>query len=222
MKTKALALILFLIVSSTLLSAASLSWESTRVDLLMEPDQEEARATFVATNEGTEVLRIARIGSSCGCTGSVVSKRIIEPGESTEIVGVFSKGRRQGLNRNRLQVFLDNQAEPAATLHMNVQIPTLMEASPQIVYWTPQSSNTARTVRINLDERYINEISKIQYDRGKILVTHKKVSDQGERVHTLLIEPVSYSESYRGTIVVSGTGPKGRQSEARLHAIVQP
>lgn len=216
------AYILLFFLSTTLLAASKLSWDTTQVQIDMEPDQEEARATFTVTNEGDEAVRIARIKTSCGCTGSVVDRKIIEPGESSEIVGVFNKGKRQGLNRNRLQVFLDSQPEPVATLLMNVQIPTLIEATPQIVYWNSQSSKSARSVQLALNERFINEIVDIEYDRERLTITEKNGATAGAGNRTIVVEPTRYDEMYRGTIIVRGIGPDGRKAETRVHAFVQP
>lgn len=215
-------LLLFFCLSSTLFAATELSWDTTEVKIEMEPDQAEARASFTVTNEGDETVRIARIKTSCGCTGSVVDRKIVAPGESSEIVGVFNKGKRQGLNRNRLQVYLDNQPEPVATLLMSVQIPTLIEATPQIVYWNSQSSKTARQVRLVLDERFIDKIVEIDYDRNRLTVTEKAGDNGDGSTRILLIEPKTYDEMYRGTIAIRGIGPSGRKADTRVHAFVQP
>jgi len=188
----------------------------------MEPDQEEARAIYTVTNEGEKAVRIARVKTSCGCTGTILNKKIIEPGESTEIIGTFHKGKRQGLNRNKLQVFLDSQPEAVATLLMNVQIPTLIEALPQIVYWNSQSSKSERRVRLTLDERYIDEILRIDYDHAQLKVTEAPGDPKTGVDRVLVVEPKDYSTLYRGTITIFGSGPDGRKAETRVHAFVQP
>lgn len=204
------------------LAASTLTWDTTEAHIEMKPDQEEARATYTVTNEGEKTVRIARIKTSCGCTGSVVDKKIIEPGQSSEIVGTFHKGKRQGLNRNKLQVFLDSQPDAVATLHMNVQIPTLIEAMPQIVYWSKDSSKSARRIRLTLDERYIDEILRIDYDRSKLRVTEEPGDPKTETDRVLIVEPKDYDALYRGTITVYGSGPDGRKIDTRIHAFVQP
>lgn len=206
----------------TSLTASTLAWESTEANLQMKPDQEEIRHSFTVTNEGDKAVRIARIKTSCGCTGSILNRKIIEPGASTEIVATFNKGKRQGLNRNRLQVYLDSQAEPAVTLRMNVQIPTLIEATPRIVYWNKQSSKSERRVRLSLDKRYIDEILRIDYDRSQLTVTEAPGDPKTKVDRVLAVEPKDYSTLYRGTITIYGSGPDGRKAETRVHAFVQP
>ena len=213
---------LLLLACATLLNASSLAWDKTEVKMEMEPDQEEARAIFTVTNHGEKAVRIARIKTSCGCTGSIINKKIIKPGESSEIVATFNKGKRQGLNRNKLQVYLDSQPDPVVTLLMNVTIPTLIEAMPQIVYWSPDSSKTERRVRIKLDGEYITEILRIDYDRSQLKVSEEAGDPQTGVDRVLVLEPKDYSKLYRGSITIYGSGPNGRKKEVRVHAFVQP
>lgn len=222
MFTRLILFTFFFAPCASLVGASTLVWDQTEVRIEMEPDQEEARASFSVTNEGEKVVRIARVTSNCGCTGAILNKKIIPPGESTEIVATFSKGKRQGLNRNRLQVYLDSQADAVVTLKMNVQIPTLIEALPQIVYWSPESSKTSRYVRLKVDERYIDQILQIDYDRSQLTVTQEPGNPKNNDALVLSVEPKDFSKLYRGTITVYGSGADGRKAEARVHAFVQP
>jgi hypothetical protein len=204
-----------------LLNAASLSWDQTEARIELKPDEEEARATFTVTNHGKEAVRIARIKTSCGCTGSIVDRKIIHPGESSEIVGTFHKGKRQGLNHNKLEVYLDSEPDPVATLHMIVQIPTLVEAQPQIIYWNPSTSNTERRVRLTLDKRYVDEITSIDYNPEKVTVI-EEADPQGKADLVLRIFPNSFDSVIRETIQISARKTDGMVGYTRVHVFVQP
>jgi len=222
MFTRPILLIVVLVAYASFLDASSLVWDQTEVRIEMGPDQEEARASFKVTNEGKKVVRITRVKSNCGCTGTLLNKKILPPGESTEIVAIFSKGRRQGLNRNRLQVYLDNQPDAVVTLKMNVQIPALIEARPQIVYWRRETSKTPRPVSLIMDERYIDQVLQIDYDRSQLSVIQENGNPKNNHTLVLWVEPKDFSKLYRGTITVYGVGPDGRKAETRVHAFVQP
>ena len=211
-----------LITSASFLDASTLVWDQTEVRIEMWPDEEEVRASFKVTNEGEKVVRIARVESNCGCTSTILNKKILPPGESAEIVAIFSKGKRQGLNRNRLQVYLDSQVDALVTLKMNVQIPALIEAQPQIVFWKPESPKSSLPVRLVMDERYINQILQIDYDRSRLIVTQERDDPKNNDAIVLKVEPKDFSKLYRGTITVYGGGPDGRKAETRVHAFVQP
>ena len=222
MLMRSILLVFPLIACALFLDATTLVWDQTEVRIEMEPDEEEVRASFKVTNEGEKVVRIARVKSNCGCTNTILNKKILPPGESAEIVAIFSKGKRQGLNRNRLQVYLDSQVDALVTLKMNVQIPALIEAQPQIVFWKPESPKSYRPVRLVMDKRYIDQILQIDYDRSRLTVTHESDDPKNTDALVLKVEPKDFSKLYRGTITVYAGGPHGRKAETRVHAFVQP
>jgi hypothetical protein len=201
--------------------AARLDWNQTEARIELKPDETQARAEFVVTNKGDETVRIARVKTSCGCTSSILNQKIIKPGESTTISAIFNKGKRQGLNHNKLEVFLDDQADAVAILHMIVQVPKLVDAQPQIVYWNPSTSRTERHIRIKLDKRYVNEITSIEYDHAALTITAEP--DPDGRVDRILhIRPKSFETQIRETVRIHARGAEGIKAEARLHIFVQP
>lgn len=206
---------------ATSLHASTLSWDRTEARIELKPDEEEARAIYTVTNNGDETVRIARIKTSCGCTGSILKNKIIEPNESTEVVGTFHKGKREGLNHNKLEVFIDSQAESVATLHMIVQVPNLIDLQPKIIYWNSTSSKTERSVRVTLDERYVNEIKEITYNRDTINLVQEPGKDGANQI-VLRILPKSFDSVLRETIRIQATGNEGVSAETRLHVFVQP
>lgn len=203
------------------LNASILSWDRTEARVELKPNQEEARATFTVTNNSDKAVRIARIKTSCGCTGSILKRKIIEPGKSTEVIATFHKGKRQGLNHNKLEVFLDSQPNAVATLHMIVQVPALIELQPKIIYWNSTSSKTERNVRVSIDERYVQEITDIKFNREQLRVTDTP-DPENTNVRILKILPSSFDKVMRETILIKGIGPDSLSAEVRLHVFVQP
>jgi len=201
--------------------ASMLEWNQTEARIELKPDEEKAQADFVVTNKGDETVRIARVKSSCGCTSSILNQKIIKPGESATVTATFNKGKRQGLNYNKLEVFLDDQADAVAILHIIVQVPKLVDAQPQIVYWNPSSSKTERTIRIKLDKRYVNEISSIEYDRSTLTIRAEPAPD-GRADRILNILPKSFNTQIRESVLIHARGPDGMKAQARLHIFVQP
>ena len=202
-------------------NAYELEWNQTQIKIQLLPGEDEAKAEFVVTNKGKETVSIDRIKTSCGCTGSVLNKKIIKPGESTTITGTFKKGNRKGLSHNRLQVFLENQVEPVQTLHMLVQIPQFIDIQPSIVYWSRSSAKTERTVQIKLDTRYVNKINTIEYDPELLLITEEDHSDANAD-RALAILPKSFDQQLRHTVLIKATGENDIVAEANLMVFVQP
>jgi hypothetical protein len=216
-----LRFLVFTVLSGSTVAAAQLAWDRTEVELEMAPDQKDIRAAFTVTNKGEDTVRISRIKTSCGCTGSIIKRKILEPSETTEVVGTFHRGRREGLNRNKLEVFIDEEKAPVATLRMTVKIPRLIEATPKVVYWSPTHAKTPRQVRVQLDESYLNRIDEIEYNREMLeLVIEDDPQDQTAKV--LKILPRSFETVQRETITVRASGPNGRKAETRIHCLVRP
>ncbi|MEN8661120.1 MAG: DUF1573 domain-containing protein [Lentimonas sp.] len=213
--------IAFLFAFATTLNASALSWDRNEARIELKPNEEEARATFTVTNNGEKTVRIDRIKTSCGCTGSILDRKIIEPGKSTEIIGTFHKGKRQGLNHNKLEVFIDSQADSVATLHMIVQVPKLIDLQPKIVYWNAESTKTERSIRIQLDKRYVDKITDVLYNKGQLTLS-REPDPTDENKQVLRILPKSFDRVMRETIVIKAKGTDDLKAETRLHVFVQP
>ena len=220
-KVLVVKLFVFVLVT-TAATASTLVWDKLEAYVEMTPEQDEARASFKVTNKGEKTLRIAEIKASCSCTSSIINGKILEPGATREIIGIFNKGKRQGQNRYKLRVYLDNLTEPVATLSMNVRIPTLIEAKPQVVYWKEDSGKSARHIQLTLNPDYIDEILRVDYDRVRLNVTEEPSTPKSGSDRVLIVEPKSYDLPYRGMITVYGIGPGGREANTRIHAFVQP
>ena len=201
--------------------AYELEWDQTKVEIELKPGETEAKAEFVVTNKGEKKLSIDRVKTSCGCTGSILDKKEIKPGESTTIIGTFKKGNRQGSNHNRLQVFLKGKAEPVETLHMIVQVPRLIHLNPFILYWNKSSAQTERQVQIKLDTRYLTEISDIEYD-PELLVINETDDPSGNFDRILTISPKSFDKQLRHSVLIKATGKDDLTAEMKLQVFVQP
>lgn len=217
----ALLRIVFLFLLPLVINAAQLEWDQTEVRIELKPDQKEAHAKYVVTNRGDDTVRIAEVKTSCGCTDSILDHKIIKPGQSTTIIAIFNKGKRTGLNRNTLKVYLDNQTDAVTTLHMIVQVPNLVEAKPNIVYWNSSTPKTERQVHITLDKRYINEISSIEYDHAMLTIIEES-DPNGQFDRILHVLPKSFDDQIRESVRIKAHGKNGMTTEARLHIFVQP
>jgi len=209
--------------AAAIASASSLSWSRTEARVELEPDQQEARELFKLTNKGSDPVRVSRIETSCGCTGSIVKNRLIDPGEAAEIVATFHAGKRVGTVTNKLDVYLDGRGEPIATLRLVAKIPQLVELEPQVLFWKASEDASARTVRIRLDERYVDTIQDVKYDTSVFDIRVVKEGEEGDSGPRLEVAPASRDPSKaRGMIEVVATGPEGHKATGRAHAFVRP
>lgn len=201
--------------------AFELTWDRTEARIELLPHEIEVRAIYKVTNNTDAPLRINKLESSSGSTLSKIDRRILYPGDTATVTGIFNKGKRQGKNHSTIKVFLEGHNNPAAVLHLVAQIPVLIKASPRILYWKSDSLQQEQKIELLLDTRYVNQIAEIDYD--SVYLNVKKVS-RGESTDRaiLLVSPKRYDIAFRDTIIVSASGSKGIRSEARIHIFVQP
>lgn len=205
----------------TCLSAVQISWDTKERRISMDPMQKEARASYTLTNNGDAAIRIERIKTNCGCTGSIVDNKLVQPGETAEIIGTFSKGKRDGTNRNKLDVFIEGMSEPVASLSMIVEIPTLVEMKPRIVYWNQQTAKAPQTISVSFDQTYGLTFDKLAYDPELLTIEiNRDLESEGKL--TLTITPKSYDTSLRNTMTLLAKGNDGLEAQSRAHIFVQP
>ena len=213
-----IALLLWPILSSL---ASNLSWDRTEARIELLPHESEVRASYKVTNNSDTPLRIDKLESSCGSTLSTINRRILHPGDTAKVTGIFNKGKRQGKNHSTIKVFLEGRDDPAAVLDLVAQIPVLIEASPRILYWKSDSLQKEQQIELLLDTRYVNQIANIDYNSVHLNI--KKVSLSESTAKTILhVSPKRYDVPFRDTIVVFASGPNGIRSDVRIHVFVQP
>lgn len=201
--------------------AFELTWDRTEARIELLPHEIEVRAIYKVTNNTDAPLRINKLESSSGSTLSKIDRRILYPGDTATVTGIFNKGKRQGKNHSTIKVFLEGRNNPAAVLDLVAQIPVLIEASPRILYWKSDSLQQEQKIELLLDTRYVNQIAEIDYDSVHLNVKKMSRGESTDRT-ILLVSPKRYDMPFRDTIIVSASGSKGIRSEARIHIFVQP
>lgn len=87
------AVSLFLIFTSALSAAPKLAFQHSYFDFGYSPQDAKLTHTFWIKSVGDEVLKINDIKTGCSCTKAPLTKRDIDPGDSTELEVTFSTGR---------------------------------------------------------------------------------------------------------------------------------
>jgi hypothetical protein len=207
-------------IATVSLQAIPLSWNRTSATVELAPQVTQAQASYIATNSSNKIVQISKIETSCGCTGSIINKKQLRPGESTEVLASFKKGQRKSGGSNTLNVFLVGEDHPSSRLELKVKIATPLRAKPEIVFWRADSAPTARQVQITLDSRYVTQLDSIVYDKEKMNVVPIKESPTQL---TLSILPQSFDDAMQQTIKVRSVPTKQQNSsEVKIHVFVQP
>ena len=199
----------------------ALKWLQTEARAEMRPSDEQAELQFVVTNSSDKPIRINRIESSAGNVSSLVDQRIIRAKGKSTVTAIFNKGKRTGKLHERLFVYLDGQDEPTTTLHLFVQIPILIDANPQVLYWAPDSLRSPKTLNVSLDHRYIESIEAILYDPLRLDVSREE-NPKKRHDFILRVVPLNFNLPLRDTIIIRGIDNFGAPAEARIQVSVRP
>jgi hypothetical protein len=77
---------------------------------------------FTIRNNSSNALIINRLQTSCGCTGSVISRDHIPAGESAEIKVTFNTKGYSGLSQQFVYVHTDDTQNPIIKLTIQAQV----------------------------------------------------------------------------------------------------
>ncbi len=145
MRTKILLLIVAFCFSGASVFSAMMAWpdvpqtlsaETATKDLGTLEQQQEAEATFVLENHSDVALKIARVLTTCQCTGSVVKRADLSPGGATELVARFRAGASRGAQVPRLDVLYTMADRPRLErlcLYLTVNVRPDYDVAPEPV-----------------------------------------------------------------------------------------
>lgn len=79
--------------------------------------------TFIVVNTGKATLHIEDVKAICGCTSTLVGKKDLEPGESTEIQATYTPEKGfSGLARKTIVVTSNDPAHSKLTLRISAAV----------------------------------------------------------------------------------------------------
>jgi hypothetical protein len=109
---------------------------------------ENAEHTFIIRNAGNAPLEIKNVRSTCGCTVPTISKRILEPKESTKLKAVFDTRQFRGQVIKNLYVYSNDLENPVKKLSIQADVREDLKIIPSSVYFA--GLNAGEKVERNL------------------------------------------------------------------------
>ncbi len=124
-------------------------FEETEHDFGVVGQQQTVKHTFKFKNEGDATLVIENIKTTCGCTGTLLSKKEIPPGEEGDIEVSFSSGFSGGKKKKSIFVYSNDPRETESQLHITAKVVVPVEVKPRMLYWVAERNKaSARTVEL--------------------------------------------------------------------------
>jgi len=88
---------------------------------------------FKVSNAGAAPLTISRLNPSCGCTSTVLGKKTLAPGESTELEVTFNAAGASGPTRKTIQLVSDDPERPVLDLAFTADVSPAVHADTDTV-----------------------------------------------------------------------------------------
>ena len=111
-----------------------LTLKATHHDFGRIPPDRTVSYRFQARNTGTDLLTITDLKPTCGCTSTVVGRKTLAPGESTELEVSFNPVGFNGVVHKSVQVLSDDPRAPAQTLDFQADVaPVVFPLSQEIL-----------------------------------------------------------------------------------------
>ncbi len=95
---------IFLISTTDSMAEAKLEIPSASFDFGFVPQHSRITHTYKLVSAGTDTLRIEEVRPGCGCTQTPLEKKMLAPGESTDLEVVYTTRVYQGKQSKRPQI----------------------------------------------------------------------------------------------------------------------
>ena len=110
---------------------------------------ERVTHVFTLRNEGDRPAHIEKVRSSCGCTATMLSTKLVPPGGSARVQTVFSAGGARGSFRKTVHVTSDDPGSPLI-LRIAGKVAPLYRVEPELTLFgrVAPGGTERRTVRV--------------------------------------------------------------------------
>jgi hypothetical protein len=124
-------------------------FEETEHDFDVVDQQQTVKHTFKFRNEGDATLVIENIKTTCGCTGTLLSKKELPPGGQGDVEVSFSSGLSGGKKKKTIFVYSNDPQQTEAQLYITAKVVVPVEVRPRTLYWVAERNKvSARTVEL--------------------------------------------------------------------------
>lgn len=104
------------------MKAPKLVFEKTTHDFGKLKQGDIVTTDFKFTNTGKQELVIRKSKASCGCTASEPDKKVLKPGESSNIAVTFNSTGRKGIEKKTITVISNDPANPVQVLSIQSEV----------------------------------------------------------------------------------------------------
>lgn len=131
--------------------SAGLVWTQKTLSFTPGIADVEVTARYFFENTGASVVTIKSVAAACSCVKASASKQSVAPGEHGEIVAKYSIGDRYGAQTTEIFVETDDAETQVVQLKMELQIPRVAVAEPDMLRWLPGQEVEPKRIRVRAE-----------------------------------------------------------------------
>ena len=120
------------VVESPILNGPHLTPEPKEHDFGIVTQKSSLEHVFQLRNTGTAPMEIASVETSCGCTSTLLSDKVLEPGQSAELKVGFQSGSMEGPFRKKVTIFTSAE-EPSTEIYIKGSVQPLFTVDPAMI-----------------------------------------------------------------------------------------
>ena len=164
-------------------NAPRLTFNELVYDFGIAGPEEKITHTFEFKNTGSSTLEIYRYETSCGCLASIVSKKIIPPGDTGKIKVTFKTRRFIGKQEKAVEIYSNDPERPKLRLVVRGVIKKDVAVVPSGGNFGKVDKGQAVTKRISLLELSNNKlvIRKIDYNHAMFSIRTARFRRENSR-----------------------------------------
>ncbi len=117
--------------------------------------------TFMLMNQGTGLLEIKRVRSSCDCTSTKLTLEKIPPGGTSQLTATLNLGGRSGIIQKTVRVYSNDPSSPVQTMSFLGTAVQEIEMTPTLLFFKVQKEKLDQTYTKEIQVRFKKETNRV-------------------------------------------------------------
>lgn len=179
---------------------AQLEWEETKAEIVAPLGAPTVTHRYPFRNAGEHAVEIKKVSTNCDCLTATASREIVAPGESAEIVAVFSVGERTGRRSSRITV-VSTAPKPVTVLGHRIELRQEVDFSKKFVRFSAEEGEgglAPEEVVVRLHPESARKLKGARCEDERFEVALRKGEKPGEFI--LRIDPMGDAEPRRAIV----------------------
>ena len=199
------------------------SFIKDRVSMAVKPGADKVTVPYFFENKTDRILTIKRYDSACSCLSAKVkgSKLKYAPGEKGEIRVEFKIENMTGKQEKTVLLWTteDPADKPSTVMTVELDIPVLVEISPQNLSWKVGEVSTSKTIKIKVNNPTPIKITKHSGTNPNFAYTFKEIIAGKE--YEVSVTPKSTEKPGIGMINLHTDSPLSRYKYTKAFVIIK-